>query len=199
MKNDDGRTPLFTAVFKNSPEMVTLLIEGGADVTVKDNIQGLSPIHFASSKEVAEILIANGADAAVTDDSLYTPLHFAAQIGSVELGQVLLDNGADVNAKIELGYIPIYFAAEGHHKDFVNFLIENGADIENMELHYASCTGDIDKVKELIESGADVNSKGEIMKVTPLHWASTAEVASLLIENGADVNALDDYEETPSS
>ena len=54
---------------------------------------------------------------------------------------------------------------------------------------------DVEKVKELIQAGADVNAKkyGD----TPLHCCKNVDVAKLLIEAGADVNAKGYYERTP--
>ena len=61
---------------------------------------------------------------------------------------------------------------------------------KNKELFLAVRAGELEKVKELIENGADVNAAGdEIFCRTPLCFASDIEIAKLLIENGADVNA----------
>jgi ankyrin repeat protein len=52
--------------------------------------------------------------------------------------------------------------------------------------------GDLEKVKQLLERGADVNAKDEILGETALMWASSngqKEVVEFLIEKGADVNA----------
>ena len=56
------------------------------------------------------------------------------------------------------------------------------------------------KVYDLLDFGADVNAKNGY-GTTPLHWAARkghTDVAKLLIEHGADVNAKEDYRgETP--
>jgi ankyrin repeat protein len=71
------------------------------------------------------------------------------------------------------------------------------ADDLNAELAVAAERGDVEKVKALIVSGADVNSrKGEH---TPLMYAvyySHYEVAKILIEAGADVNATHSTDHT---
>ncbi|MBW7992221.1 MAG: hypothetical protein FVQ84_19710 [Planctomycetes bacterium] len=59
--------------------------------------------------------------------------------------------------------------------------------------------GNIEKVKSLIASGADVNSKSKYGD-TPLHYAAKHGhklVAELLIESGAEVNAKNKLSETP--
>jgi ankyrin repeat protein len=58
----------------------------------------------------------------------------------------------------------------------------------------------IDDVRELLQSGADVNAKDMFGGNTGLHWAAhlgLAEMARLLIDNGADPNARNDDNNTP--
>ena len=62
----------------------------------------------------------------------------------------------------------------------------------NELLHQAVIDGNIEAVKQHIAAGADVNAKAE-NGVTPLHWTETEEIAELLIAQGADVNAKDDW------
>jgi ankyrin repeat protein len=67
------------------------------------------------------------------------------------------------------------------------------------ELHYASNEGDIQKVKNLIKAGADVNIKDKD-GWTPLHFAAQAQNASivlLLIEAGAEIDKSDSNGNTP--
>lgn len=69
----------------------------------------------------------------------------------------------------------------------------------NADLNQAILANDLAKVKELISSGADVNARGNAW-FTPLMTAITrgdTEIAVLLIENGADANALFEDARTP--
>ena len=63
-------------------------------------------------------------------------------------------------------------------------------------LFEAVYSGNLQKVKELVQKGAHVNVKSESGD-TPLHFAPSAEIAGLLIEKGADVNAVDNEGQTP--
>ena len=66
-------------------------------------------------------------------------------------------------------------------------------------LHQAAWSNDLDKVKQLIADGADVNAKGLFGK-TPLHcaaWGNAREAAVLLLERGADVHAKGLFGKTP--
>ena len=67
------------------------------------------------------------------------------------------------------------------------------------ELLEAARKGDVRKVRELLDRGANVNARDEY-GWTPLHLAAYrgyAEVARLLLDRGANVDARDDVGDTP--
>ncbi len=69
----------------------------------------------------------------------------------------------------------------------------------NEQLMEAITGGDANEVKNLVEKGADVNTKNEIGRTT-LDIAcdrKQAEIVGILLENGADVNCRDDLNATP--
>lgn len=75
--------------------------------------------------------------------------------------------------------------------------MENVNDV-NEELIDASIDGDLEKVKECLKNGADVNVYSNV-EWTPLLCATHfnhLEIAKLLIENGADVNAKETLQES---
>jgi len=60
-------------------------------------------------------------------------------------------------------------------------------------LHQATVSGNIERVKELLSKGVDINLKNR-QGWTPLHaavWNQKQDIAKLLIEKGADVNVKD--------
>ena len=68
--DEEGRTPLTSAVLGGSIGLVGLLLEGGADVNARDH-QGFTALHFAAQEdlpEMARLLIAKGADANALDE-----------------------------------------------------------------------------------------------------------------------------------
>ena len=108
---------------------------------------------------------------------------------------VLLKAGADVNARSRWwagGFAPLDEA----DAEMAEFLISRGA---TLDLHVAARLGWIDQARELIaKDPSRVHARGGDGQ-TPLHRAGSLEVAKLLIEHGADINALDvDHESTPA-
>jgi len=66
-------------------------------------------------------------------------------------------------------------------------------------LHRAASAGDVKRVKELLEKGADPNTQDEKGR-TPLYWAAykgRVDVVKLLLERGADPNVKDGDGKTP--
>lgn len=64
--------------------------------------------------------------------------------------------------------------------------------LDTDRLHIAVENGDLDRVRELIEYGDNVNAFDDILARTPLHYAAIGEhfaIATYLLEAGADVNA----------
>lgn len=62
-------------------------------------------------------------------------------------------------------------------------------------LHEAARNGDVARAQELLENGADVDQPNEL-GLTPLHWSALSgrsDVAALLLDHGADVNARERY------
>ena len=71
------------------------------------------------------------------------------------------------------------------------------------DLHKAAREGDADRVRELLDAGADVNVRNadkQRLQYTPLHWAAYyghLEIAEILISRGADLDAEDPSYSTP--
>mmetsp|Transcript_4195 Transcript_4195/g.6539 ORF Transcript_4195/g.6539 Transcript_4195/m.6539 type:complete len:1484 (+) Transcript_4195:144-4595(+) len=146
-------------------------------------------------------------------DDLYTPLHTAcsssSNSGSLEVLNLLLKRGADGNACNKWRETPLLIAANNGHHAAVNALLENGADPSLCSeagwsaLTFAAHKGYNDIVTLLLKAGAPVNVRVTEDLSTPLHKACAGgkpghlSAVKQLLENGANVHALNKWRETP--
>src|SRR5437667_7834972 len=109
--------------------------------------------------------------------------------------EVLIEAGADINAKSRWwagGFGLLDCAAP----ELARYAIERGAVVG---VHAAARLGWIEKLRELISADpALVHARGGDGQ-TPLHFASTVEIAEYLLNQGANIDARDiDHESTPA-
>ena len=151
------KSPLIMAVIKGNKRLVQLLLEGGADVSIKD-VYGATAVHHAAETgniEIMKILIARGADVKALDSAGSSALHYAADIiynkGEVtkDMIDLLLAHGLDINQQNYNGETPAYQATyERYDKDFVDYLSKRGA---NFKLKNNEGISPEDSFKELKE------------------------------------------------
>ena len=130
-KDKSGFTPLFHAVTldENLREIVTLLIQNGANIIAKNKKYGLTPLlyaSFAGYDESVELLIKNGANICDRDISEGTPLHLASNSKTAE---VLIQNGASMKAKDYYEFTPFQKAVNNGNVELVKTFIKHGADV----------------------------------------------------------------------
>jgi ankyrin repeat protein len=162
-----------------------------------------------------------------TNDRGETVLQLAAKYGKTYAVQMLLEEGADEYRETKYQQTPLTLAPQNGHEQNANLLMsysktishptfgrmvkiprrltQNGIstkDIKNnneFPLHLAAYSGNVKKVKLLIDDGEIVDAVTNFRE-TPLHVAvskGNVDIAELLIEEGASVNALTTDNETP--
>jgi len=108
---------------------------------------------------------------------------------------VMLDAGADINARSRwwAGGFGLLDCAD---PALAAYAIQRGAIIT---VHAAARLGMLEKLRELIAADPErVHARGGDGQ-TPLHFASTVEIAEYLLNRGADIEARDlDHESTPA-
>jgi ankyrin repeat protein len=105
---------------------------------------------------------------------------------------VLLRAGANIRKRTEW-WAGGFGVLDDCDPSLVEFLIERGAELD---AHAASRLGMIGKLRELVAADPGVVRVRGGDGQTPLHFASTVEVADLLLANGADIDAQDIYHES---
>jgi ankyrin repeat protein len=203
-------SPMSEAVKNGHKAMVELLLSRGADVNAK--LAGGTPLTDAVLQQfagVVEVLLANHADVNQQAGSGWTPLEAAASVGNVALTKLLLDHKADVNSRAPGGETALLKAIGSPSSELPAMLIAAGADVSitnndgQTALHLAAASSRTNIVLAVLAAGADVNARDKHGR-TPLHMAIVGKpnspateqlfinVASILLDHGAAVDAIDD-------
>ena len=121
------------------------------------------------------------------------PILVAVQSKNRELVEVLLRLGADINARSQW-WAGGFGVLDWAQSKLAALLIERGATVD---VHAAARLGMTARLRELVEANPElVHARGGDGK-TPLHCASTVEVAEYLLARGAEIDARDiDHEST---
>lgn len=189
-------TPLWQATLTGSEEIVEVLLAAGAEVNTTLSEQQIAGGGVA---DIFWSLPLHG----VTASGKYSPLHVAVWLGHRAIAQRLLAHGATPDIPIATGLgdleaVAAYLAAGND----LNRLVEPG----RMPLLSWARTREV--VEWLIGHGADVNARGAAGRLrgrseggyTALHEAvkrGDAAMVTVLLEKGADVNAISYEDRTP--
>jgi len=107
--------------------------------------------------------------------------------------------GADINTIDEFGATALSIAAYRGNTEMVKLLLDSGATFEIGVFHTAivQSNDDTEIVQAFIDHGAEINQKADIGNGhTALMYAAEfghVEVGKVLLVNGADINAVDNY------
>ncbi|MEM9592919.1 MAG: ankyrin repeat domain-containing protein [Acidobacteriota bacterium] len=174
--------------------------------TLKRKIESLtrSPVeHFVAAvregdRETVDRLIRTDADvAAALDKPLFDFDQPAVHIARNDLPMLdlLLEHGADLHARSQWKYGG-FGILDGVAPERAEALIARGAQLDPWSAAHLGQEGAL--VRLLDEDPTLVNAKGGDGK-RPLHCAATPEIADLLLERGAEIDALDDdHTSTPA-
>ena len=122
---------MHVALMNGHIEIAKILIGKGADLSVAENNDNLTPLLLAVAKghtDVAKLLIDKGAEVNIKNKSGgYSPLIMAAGMGHAEIANYLIKNNADVNAKTSQGMTPLSAAEAKGLNDVATLLKSKGA------------------------------------------------------------------------
>lgn len=190
-----GYTALHIASESGFNDVVSVLIERGADVNKRSDSVSFGPL-AAAENHLAQIMLGCNFWRGCT------ALHLASEYGQDEIVSLLIKFKADVNAREISGKTALHRAESGR---IARLLLEAGADIHATEyesfggrtaLHLATQNGCEELVHTLIQYGAYVNAQDGSGKMS-LHYAKSERIANMLQENGADL--VDDEPDDPNA
>lgn len=169
-KDSTGRTPLSWAALRGQLEIVRALARASADLNVKDQ-QGWTPVKLAfEARQFSVVLALIDAGAAVDRDQMRKDVNKIDASGETLLARTR--DAPSIRALVQLGADP------------------NATSSGRTVLAWAASAGDLDRVRALIEAGANVNLKD------PQGWTALVLAADMgytnvveaLLKAGADAN-----------
>ena len=165
--NSSGDTALMLAAKKGRADVVTALLEAGANPNATNDV-GMTALMWAAWNghvNVLDALLENGASINATNNHGDTALRLAAECGYFNVVARLLElDGIHVNATDGFGKTALMCAAWNGHVDVVKALLAAGADVNATRnggmtaLMLAAECGHVEVVKALLENGASINA-----------------------------------------
>ncbi|KAI4726301.1 purine and uridine phosphorylase [Aureobasidium sp. EXF-10728] len=209
-----GRTALQNAAVLGQETVVEMLLRYGADVDAPGP-DYTNSIHFAKAGVIKHAMLVRGVEIDVQADGLEygTALQAAVHRGHYGVVQILLDYGASISTPGPKGDALGVAASSGNLQMVEMLLLSKKSKIEdqsrNAAWRIAAEKGHLDVVKRLLyhhippgTDGADgaaaIPSAQD--EPTPLRYAchiNSDDMARLVLANGADVNARDQFNLTP--
>ncbi|KAF7562204.1 hypothetical protein G7046_g1935 [Stylonectria norvegica] len=224
--NDVGRelyTPLQAAVYNHRPDILKVLLKGGADPDLQPSWRGKghfgrfplsSAVMFAQIDSV-KILLRHGASVDTSE-----ALQDATRGGNARIVQLLLDNLSPLGtaAKYEKAAVDrrnlllrawdMAVKADVENVEILDLFLDRGIDMKaNCSIHSAVSFGHIETTRWLIRHGLDINQKSDVGGETPLHalvrrtdetnGTDVVQAARDAVAEGARINEQDDDGYTP--
>jgi ankyrin repeat protein len=137
--------------------------------------------------------------ATLSPEALQETVLTAAREDDVEAMKQYIAAGADINQSGELGATPLSIAAFRGNVEMVRLLLDAGATFEIGVFHtaIAESNDDTEIVQVFLDHSVEIDKQAEIGNGhTALMYAAEfghIEVGKLLLENGADINAGDNF------
>jgi hypothetical protein len=135
--NGQGFTPLMWASFTGLTDIVSRLVEAGAEVNAVDRKHRSALMRSAEGDgEVTKLLLAAGADIDAQDEKGMAALHVACYKGRSEVALILVRAGASINLVDVYGQSPLILAIVSGNVEAANLLLrESGVDLAIVDKH----------------------------------------------------------------
>jgi ankyrin repeat protein len=154
-----GDSAILTAVYHRRPEIVALLVDRGATLTLYEACA-------VGAVERVERLLASEPDLNALGHDGWTPLHLAAFFGHADIAERLVARGARTSPRSDnaTGNTPLHAALAGNQPTLATLLIRAGADVHAADaqghrpIHLAASAGNLDAIADLLSRGADRHS-----------------------------------------
>ncbi|KAH7313771.1 ankyrin repeat-containing domain protein [Stachybotrys elegans] len=192
-KSREGKTALFEAITSSRADIVTSLIDHGANPNLPGPKHMLWPSTYHSP--CLQVLLSHGADFKKTPGIM----ELAASINNIESVRMLLKAGVDPNAKKDGVYTPLCTSIRDDRPDIFRLLLSNGADpnVPASEYPAFKCiTHDrVHFLPELLAAGVDLHSPKGIVETAVAF--NNMEALNWLLDQGMNPNERNPKGESP--
>lgn len=196
----NGGTPLTIAADKGHVKILQMLLDGGADPNLLNQVQD-SALGYAASKgfvKIVKILLEKGADPNLVLHDQLIALFAATSTANDEIVKLLLEAGTNVNHQDINGNTPLIQTSVKNNETIIKLLLDHGADpnllgiggISPLSLTISSNNETV--VKMLLDSGANSNHVYQNQSMlTRAVIGKNESIVRLLLEHGANKNFRD--------
>ncbi|XP_044724055.1 ankyrin repeats (3 copies) domain-containing protein [Hirsutella rhossiliensis] len=192
-KNREGKTALFDAIQSARADIVTALLENGANPNLPGPKHMLWPA--AHHPECLQVLLNHGAD----HKKCPGVLELSTSINSMEAINILLDAGVDPNAKKDGVYTPLCTSIRDNRSDIFQLLLTSGADpnVPASEYPAFKCVTHHREhfLPALVAAGSKLNSPKGILETAVT--SNNAEALRWLLDQGLDPDEKNAKGHTP--
>ncbi|KAI0144132.1 hypothetical protein F4776DRAFT_661226 [Hypoxylon sp. NC0597] len=209
---EDNGSAVHWAVRGGNRAVVQMLLDNGADIEAKDEMLStpLFEAVYRNHEDVIRFLLENGADINARNGNGQTALQVAADRGYGTIVDLLLQKGAGPESMNEFCWGLLVWAIQREREDLVRLLlyrngcnIKDGDENEYTALCSAAILGSKDRMRLLLEQGANVNAtRGNSFTallcscVRSILDSEHEDIVRLLLSHGANTEAEDEYGRT---
>lgn len=211
VRDEKGKFLLHHAAENGQEKIVKLLIEHRAWQDVVEDSKQMTPIHLAALNGYGGVVkhLLHAGNLNALDRKGHSLLHLLckSKTDPIDMVEYLLEAGVDANIPNKKGKLPLHIAAKsGHIMTALKLLSAcpqqiNAKDANGWTFFMHACDSKAAYTKELVRmTVSDVTIHGSASRFQPLHVAALrgrASIVDVLLQKGADVNALGFSNQTP--
>jgi len=200
-RGPEGSTPFMYAVLYTDAAILEALIKKGANVNAQNDAHATALMWAAPDLDKTRVLLNTGAEVNAKSSDSRTPLMIAATTpGNVATVKLLIDRGANVNPTAHPGNesSPLTQAATAGDAAMMQLLIEHGADIPASAAQALSMSI-VNRCVRCVSllTAAAISKEAYTQALIETVYLADAATVAMLIDHGADVNAVDPTGRTP--
>jgi ankyrin repeat protein len=166
-KSAEGVTPLFEAIQARRLDILTLLLDHGANPNLPGPKHPLWPSTYQA--KILQLMLSRGADTKKAPGCL----ELATSLNNVESVRILLNAGVDPNMRKDGIYTPLCSAIRDNRPELITLLLSKGADPNHMASEYPAwkcVTHDrAQYMPQLVAAGADLHKPKGILEKAVAH------------------------------